>query len=80
MCLPNLVAITTCPGAPRALAEEAPRIAPAAVDVGGVEQRDAGVERSVDHAPVAARSMRPPKLLQPTPTTETDSPEVPRFW
>src|ERR1700756_5031448 len=28
---------------------------------------------------VAARSMRPPKLLQPRPTTETRRPDFPRF-
>ena len=46
----------------------------AAVDVGGVEEVDARVERRVHHgAPCPASSRRQPKLLQPSPTTDASS-------
>ena len=46
----------------------------AAVDVGGVEEGDAGVEGGVHHRGGARRRRcGPPKLLQPRPTTDTSS-------
>ena len=46
----------------------------AAVDVGGVEERDAGLERAAARRSVVpAWSRREPKLLHPTPTTDTCS-------
>ena len=50
-----------------------------AVALGGVEERDPGVERGVDDGPRARpRRSAQPKLLQPSPTTETTSPDGPR--
>ena len=50
-----------------------------AINVGGVEQGDAGVKRVMDDRRGASRSMRPPKLLQPSPTSDTRRPDLPRL-
>ena len=55
------------------------RAAAIAVDVGGVEQGDADVERLVDDLAGALEIETRPKLLQPRPTTETRRPEAPRL-
>lgn len=60
------------PAALEGLPEVALGAAEAAVDVGGVEEGDARVEGGVDDG--AGRlgvEVRPPKLLQPSPTAET---------
>jgi hypothetical protein len=57
------------------LAEELLGTTRTAVDVRGVEQRDALVQGSADDG---AGRVQPPKLLQPRPTTDTTRPELPR--
>ena len=82
--MPNLVATTTSAAAfaQRRTEELLAATGRLAVDVGHVEQRDPGVERGVDEfawMPPASRSrcVARPRLLQPSPTTDTDSPERP---
>ena len=66
------------PAALENLAKSEFRAAVLAVHLGGVEERDAGVDGRVDHgARARSTSRRPPKLLQPRPTTETSRPESP---
>ncbi len=51
----------------------------AAVDVGGVEEGDAGIERGADDGSgLGCGRCRPPKLLQPRPTTLTVSDPIVR--
>ena len=74
--MPNFVATrTSLRRLPRAL----PRYSSLclAVDVGGIEEVDAGFDRRVNHVAVACASIRQPKLLRPRPASETSS--VPIF-
>ena len=75
---PNFVATSTWS---RRRAESAPEVLlaqGAAVDVGGVEHRDAGVERGVDDLLRRVGVDPQPKLLHPRPTTEASSDPIAR--